>query len=214
MKTIIAARLYDFVKPGSMGIVHDTRFIRCFWPRLDYPVAIFAEGSSGIQVQGPPTPRNIVFPKDTVFPEYHPDALYPAEQAVLKAFPGPRTLLNLTDEKVQIYLTAYDKAVKSFPDTHTKHQTRSDCHYITHIDNDQKYIALLSSDEVTSLITEKVSIDDLKTDAIFVKLEQPFDDLDTTYHRLSGTTLVDITADLISLADLSNEIPPLSKIGG
>jgi len=28
---------------------------------------LFAEGSSGLEVQGPPTPRNVVFPPDTVF---------------------------------------------------------------------------------------------------------------------------------------------------
>jgi hypothetical protein len=52
---------------GSMGVVKDTRYVRCFWPRLDQPTALFAEGSSGIEVEGPPTPRNVIFPPDTVF---------------------------------------------------------------------------------------------------------------------------------------------------
>ena len=64
---IVGARLYAFSASGSMGVVTDTIYRRCFWPRLTKPCAIFAEGSSGIQVEGPPTPRNVVFPDDTVF---------------------------------------------------------------------------------------------------------------------------------------------------
>lgn len=52
---------------GALGVVKDVRFVRCLWPRLDRPTALFAEGSSGIEVMGPPTPRNVVFPPDTVF---------------------------------------------------------------------------------------------------------------------------------------------------
>lgn len=67
MKVIIGTNLTTFTKPGSMGVVNDTRYVRCYWPSLDNPVALFAEGSSGIEVQGPPTPRNVVFPEGTVF---------------------------------------------------------------------------------------------------------------------------------------------------
>lgn len=56
-----------FNTKGSMGVVKDTRYIRCFWPVLDQPVALFAEGSSGIEVEAPPTPRNVLFPPGTVF---------------------------------------------------------------------------------------------------------------------------------------------------
>lgn len=66
MKLVIGKNLREFNAPGSMGIVTATRYIRCVWPSLDAPVALFAEGSGGIEVQGPPTPRNIVFPEDTV----------------------------------------------------------------------------------------------------------------------------------------------------
>jgi hypothetical protein len=64
---IVEQRLYDYNEPASMGVVKDTRYIRCHWPKLDQPTALFAEGSSGIEVEGPPTPRNVVFPPDTVF---------------------------------------------------------------------------------------------------------------------------------------------------
>lgn len=64
---ITGARLQRFGQPGALGIVKDTIFRECFWPRPDQPTAIFAEGSSGLQVQGPPTPRNIIFPPDTIF---------------------------------------------------------------------------------------------------------------------------------------------------
>jgi hypothetical protein len=55
----------QFLEPGSAGIVKDVTFIDCKWPPLTHPVAIFAEGSSGIVVKGNPTPRNVIFPPDT-----------------------------------------------------------------------------------------------------------------------------------------------------
>lgn len=64
---IVGARLYGFGASGSMGVVTDTVYRRCFWPRLAQPTAIFAVGSSGIVVEGPPTPRNVVFPPGTGF---------------------------------------------------------------------------------------------------------------------------------------------------
>lgn len=66
MREVIGENFREFNKPGSMGVVNDTRYIRCFWPPLDEPTALFAKGSSGIEVQGPPTPRNVVFPEDTL----------------------------------------------------------------------------------------------------------------------------------------------------
>ena len=57
----------DFHQAGRVGVVKNVRFVRCFWPSLDRPVALFANGSGGIEVMGPPTPRNVVFPPDTVF---------------------------------------------------------------------------------------------------------------------------------------------------
>jgi hypothetical protein len=66
MRELVRQRITN-AKPGGLGIVTNTRYVRCFWPRLDRPTALFAAGSSGIEVQGPPTPRNVVFPPDTVF---------------------------------------------------------------------------------------------------------------------------------------------------
>jgi len=64
---IIGKRLYHWTKDGSAGIIKDTIFRRCFWPVSDVPLFPFADGSSGIEVEGPPTPRNIRFPDDTRF---------------------------------------------------------------------------------------------------------------------------------------------------
>jgi hypothetical protein len=73
-KTIIEGRNFQAEAPaknlaeaGVFGVVTNVRFVRCYWPALDEPVALFADGSGGIEVQGPPTPRNVVFPPDTVF---------------------------------------------------------------------------------------------------------------------------------------------------
>lgn len=66
-KEIIGQRLCGWGKDGAAGVVVDTIFRRCFWPSSDVPLFPFAEGSSGIEVEGPPTPRNIRFPDDTRF---------------------------------------------------------------------------------------------------------------------------------------------------
>ena len=67
MKEIVGANLHEFVEPGSMGIVTETRYIKCYWPKLDEPTELFADGSGGLEIQGPPTPRNVIFPPDTKF---------------------------------------------------------------------------------------------------------------------------------------------------
>jgi hypothetical protein len=67
MDEVVGKRLQAFNTPGSLGVVKDTRYIRCFWPLNDLPFNPFAEGSEGIEVQGPPTPRNILFPPGTRF---------------------------------------------------------------------------------------------------------------------------------------------------
>lgn len=67
MKEFIGARLQAFSAPGSMGAVKDTKYTRCFWPKLDEPAELFAVGSAGLVIEGPPTPRNVIFPSDTVF---------------------------------------------------------------------------------------------------------------------------------------------------
>lgn len=60
-------RDFNFHAQACLGVVKNVRFVRCFWPTLDRPVALFSHLSSGIEVMGPPTPRNVVFPPDTVF---------------------------------------------------------------------------------------------------------------------------------------------------
>lgn len=67
-ETIITGkRLYSWDKNDSAGVVTDTLYAQCFWPHSDVPIRPFAAGSARIRVQGPPTPRNIIFPVDTVF---------------------------------------------------------------------------------------------------------------------------------------------------
>jgi hypothetical protein len=65
MNIVNRARFVDRKTPGSMGVVKDTRFVNCLWPVLDEPTALFAEGSAGLEVQGPPTPRNVIWPAGT-----------------------------------------------------------------------------------------------------------------------------------------------------
>lgn len=65
-KTITEGR-FQGVKALGMGVVTNTNYVRCFWPRFDEPTELFDVGSSGLTVEGPPTPRNILFPLDTVF---------------------------------------------------------------------------------------------------------------------------------------------------
>ena len=60
-------RLYSWKTDGSAGVVTDTLYRRCFWPPTEVPIAPFAAGSARIRVEGPPTPRNIIFPDDTQF---------------------------------------------------------------------------------------------------------------------------------------------------
>lgn len=67
MREIVGENFFHMSEPESFGVVNDVRYVRCYWPRLDVPTALFADGSSGIEVQGPPTPRNVIFPPDTVF---------------------------------------------------------------------------------------------------------------------------------------------------
>lgn len=117
MMTIIGARLQRFATAGALGVVTDTRYVHCFWPHLDRPVALFAAGSSGIEVMGPPTPRNVVFPADTVFLEYLPDAMAVAQTAVTSAFPEKRGLINLTEEQIAVWQNAYDAHVAVLPRT-------------------------------------------------------------------------------------------------
>lgn len=134
MRNVVRNRFNTLKMPASMGAVTDVRFIRCFWPKLDIPTAIFAKGSSGLRVIGSPTPRNVVFPADTIFEPYYPDAEYPAEVATVLQF-KLQQFVNLTDEQSEFYAKAFDLATQSViaeERNATILQTRSDCHFLRH----------------------------------------------------------------------------------
>lgn len=67
MADVVEQNFFAFKTEGSMGVVRDVHYVRCYWPKLDEPTALFADGSGGLIVTGPPTPRNVLFPDDTVF---------------------------------------------------------------------------------------------------------------------------------------------------
>ena len=132
MNLAIGIRMQGFTQPGSAGVVTDTLFVNCYWPKLDRPTRIFADGSSGIKVMGT-TPRNVWFPDDVEFMTYYPDALYPAEQAVFKAFPFKRIgLVNLSPAEAQVWWDAYNAAVTTFPPTHTVFETPRNTNFLRH----------------------------------------------------------------------------------
>lgn len=115
---------------GQLGVVNDTMFIGCFWPKLDAPTELFSPVSSGIVVMCG-TPRNVLFPEGTEFRDYFPDALYPAEQAVMTMGSGTRRgLLNLSDDEAAVWLKVYEHAAKNLPATAAKFQTRNDCFFL------------------------------------------------------------------------------------
>lgn len=130
MNLAIGIRMQGFSKPGSAGVVTDTLFVNCYWAVPDRPTRIFAEGSKGIKIMGT-TPRNIWFPDDVEFMSYYPDALYPAEMAVKKAFPFKRIgLVDLSPAETQVWWDAYNAAVASFPATHAVYQTQRESNFL------------------------------------------------------------------------------------
>jgi hypothetical protein len=223
MTTKIGARLQSFSKPGSMGVVKDTTFIRCYWPFLMQPTALFAPGSSGLQVMGSPTPRNVVFPPDTVFLDFYPDALYPAEQAVWAAFPArsPRAVVEFSDAEAQVYLAAYDKAVASFPPTHSIHPTRPDCHFLLKtqvVANPAKpdfFVTELAPQEVDDLITGKVAAADLSATKDFNHVSAPPDEPDTIVYQVDPKSgaLVDIGMAGALQAEPVSAAPAVAVVG-
>ena len=161
---------------GPLGVVTDTRFVRCFWPALDQPTKLFDDGSSGIEVLG--SARNVWFPDDTVWLDYFPDALYPAEQAVLKAFPKMRGLVNLTDEQAAIWQTAYDDAVKTFPPTHAVHSSPRDCLFLRHKDGDQVYVSEVTTAQALDIVDGRIDPASEKLTQEFRKREDPHPSVD------------------------------------
>lgn len=123
MTTIfVAKRLQEFTTPGSLGVVRNTRFICCHWPRPEVPFSPFGPGSRGIEVLGSPTPRGIIFPEDTTFLQYAPDALDAARRAYEKRWPHSR-FVGLNEEQTDLFLEAYDRAVAALPDHATWFET-------------------------------------------------------------------------------------------
>ena len=193
-------RLQGFTADASAGIAKGFLFINCFWPKLERPTRIFKAGSSGLKVMGA-TPRNVWFPDDTEFLDYYPDALYPAEQAVFKAFPFRRGLVNLSPVEAQIWLDAYNAAVASFPGTHSVFSTVRDCNFLRYREivssktvtlaadvalSDSKvigagskitknqyreYVATLTSDECIALVDGKADEAELRATKAFVAVE-------------------------------------------
>ena len=149
--TIISlfTRLQGFTAPGSMGVVKDVLFINCYWPKLDRPTRLFADGSSGIKVMGT-TPRNVWFPDDIEFVTYYPDALYPAEKAVLQAFPfNRRGLVNLSPAEALIWWDAYNAAAAGFPPTHTVLVTPRNTNFLRHRELKSERSVTLKEDSVS-----------------------------------------------------------------
>ena len=62
LKIVVREDLFRFDTPGSLGVVTNTLFSMCRWADLYEPMRLFAHGSSGIVIQGPPTPRNVILP--------------------------------------------------------------------------------------------------------------------------------------------------------
>lgn len=203
MKLAIGIRMQGFTQPGSAGVVTDTLFVNCYWPKLDRPTRIFDDRSSGIKIMGT-TPRNVWFPDDVVFETYYPDALYHAEQAVFKAFPFKRIgLINLSPAEAQVWLDAYRAAVATFPPTHTVLTTLRNVNFLRHrivksestvtlaedsIDaagnillagaqivkrEFDEYIAELTPQECSDLMARKVDEQTLRETKEFVKVGDP-----------------------------------------
>lgn len=170
--TLIGKRLYDWDGPGKAGVVTDTHFIRCFWPHLTEPTRIFAEGSSGLIVQGPPTPRNVIFPDDTVFPEVFLDADSAAVAEAMRTS-RRRGLVNATPEMVEAYLLAYATKSAALPPTAAKHRCRDDCHFLVHYEGKERYIAELTKQEAVDLCDGVVVRETLSAAKDYVRTSEP-----------------------------------------
>jgi hypothetical protein len=159
MPTFINKRLYDWSAPGSAGVVTDTHFIRCSWPKLDVPTAIFAEGSSGIVVQGPPTPRNIIFPPDTQFPEI----LLDAERAAWAVY--------LQTQSADAYLAKYAEEVAKAPSHATKIAARDDVLFLKVHDKGDAFVAEVSKTEAAKVANGETTKEALQTTKDFVSVK-------------------------------------------
>jgi hypothetical protein len=146
MQIVIGARLQAFTTTGSMGRVTDVHYIRCYWPQLDEPVALFAPGSNQIIVEGPPIPRNVIFPGGTVFRDYAPDAQSAGMAAFETAFPDRRPI-NLSPDETAVFMAAYEAAEAALPAHATRIATQGECFFIRHVEAAERYITMLTPAE-------------------------------------------------------------------
>lgn len=179
MKVVAFRRLQQYMLPGSLGVVVDTRYIRCFWPRLDAPTKLFADGSFGISVMGPPLPRNVIFPDDTVFEDTALDALHSAEIAVMSNG-SRRGLVNLTDAEAALWVAAYDAAVAELlpsasklpianeryclRDRTVKPGTEAKPQY-------EEFVAVITAQEAEDMLDGKVTEEELRAEKTFISLD-------------------------------------------
>lgn len=166
IKNVVARRIGP-----TPGVVTNTRFVRCFWPQFDLPTKLFAEGSSGLVVIGPPTPRNIVFPADTEFLVHYPDAHYPAELAVMAGRSAGARFINLTDEEGDLWWDSYLRAVGNLSPTATTMQDRPDRHLLRLTDRGKRYVAELTPQEVTAIVEGRIDAAELKALKEFIDLK-------------------------------------------
>lgn len=183
----IGRRLYDWDGPGKAGVVTNVHFIRCFWPRLTEPTRIFAEGSGGIIVQGPPTPRNVVFPDDTVFPDVVADAESAAWEA-FKASASGRGYVSPNPAQVQAYLQTYESERKKSPLTATKTRCRSDCCFLVHdvLGTKERYVAEVSLREARDYCDGTITREELNADRDYCRVADNPQSTGTTLYRVEG----------------------------
>lgn len=199
MRNVVANRIRGpFADP-----VVETRFVKCFWTdehgkALTAPTEFFPKGSSGIRVQG--SSRNVVFPADTVFEDYYPDAGYPAEQATLKAFPNMGQFVQLTDEQSDFYVAEHAKATALVIGENrnaTVFRSPQNIHFLRHnepvslsaagkVIRSDSYVAMLTPDEVAAIVTDTKAIDAIKLAARFVHIEASMEKADTLTYRIGA----------------------------
>lgn len=166
MVDIVGHVFTDKIEAGSMGVVTNTRYIRCIWPRLDKPVSLFAEGSLGITILSTGPARNVVFPDDTIFEECVLDAIYPAEKAVKDAFPNIIGIKNLTPQQSELWVNSYNSVVNSLPQTATKLVT-PECYYFKEVLSNKTCVAMLTKQEASDLCKGLVNEETLKSSKEF-----------------------------------------------
>jgi hypothetical protein len=159
-------RLQAHDQPGSMGVVTNARYINCYWPALYEPAVLFAPGSSGISVLGR-TPRNVLFPAGTVFQNWFPDAIRPAELAVAR-WP----LIDLADAETATWVGAYADAVAALPLTATMIAT-AEVFLVTGTFARRRWLLELTRQLAADLVAGVLTFDQLKAGRLFRAWDDP-----------------------------------------